>query len=316
MTGLLPVWTARVCRACRTAIAPGFAAGGITFCLTLALSGPTAVSASSTSAASDVRNGRIAFTALRYLNDSDFSTFVQTVQPDGSRRRTLPCATKVGLRGCDDSHPSYSQDGARLATSGVELGGVAIRQPGGRILRVVDGDGPVAWSPHRRFLAFSGFPFRLLDLRTNQSRRLRGRPNAVRWSRKGSLLFDSSVDEGFTVRRPDGRRRRILRGVSGFPADWSPGGRRFAYACNGICIAKSDGSGRRVLTRACAPLSDQDGFAWSPDGRKVVCVADRDRFGRLRGLITVDVRTKRIRVVIPGAVNIGPMDWQPLGRQK
>jgi hypothetical protein len=33
---------------------------------------------------------------------------------------------------------------------------------------------------------------------------------------------------------------------------------------------------------------------------------------RQTGSIAVNVRTKRLRVIVPGAVNIGAMDWQRL----
>lgn len=273
------------------------------------------------SADASQKNGRIAYTVFRYFNpgdDNDFHNFVRTVRPDGSGSRTLPCATPFGDRGCEDFDPAYSNDGHRLATSGFNGGGLVIRSPAGRILRRLDADGgPVAWSPGRRYLALTGFPLRIVDLRTDRVRRLGGdASDGVSWSPRGTLIYEGD-GEGFVTRKPSGRRQRILRRVPAyFPVEWAPGGRRFAYACDdgGVCAANPDGTRRRLLTTRCSTgLFDR--FAWSPDGREIACGSRSGLPARQTGLIAINVRSKRLRVVVRGAVNIGAIDWQPLPRR-
>lgn len=268
----------------------------------------------SVGAATD-KNGRIAYTVFQRANGGEFFASVRTVRPDGSRRRMLPCATPTAEGRCRDADPVYSQDGRRLATSGFETPGVAIRASQGRILRGLDETGPVAWSPGRRYLALASAPLRLFDLRDGRSRRLGGdASNAVAWSRQGTLLFGPSADRGdFVVREPSGRRSTILRNRQGdAPIDWAPSGRRFAYTCDGVCVARKDGGKRRLVTRRCSPFGR---FAWSPDGQQIACASRLGLGPKQRGLIAINVRTKRLRVIVRGGVNLGAIDWQPLPRR-
>lgn len=260
-----------------------------------------------------LRNGRIAYAVYQRQKDGRFFAFVRTVRPDGSRSRTLPCATPAGDGGCSDADPVYSHDGRRLATSGFETPGVAIRTTRGDVLREIDETGPVTWSPGRRYLALSTAPLRLLDLRDGRSRSLRGdASNAVAWSRQGSLLFGPGprLDRGdFVVREPSGGRKRILKNSDAeSPIDWAPSGRRFAYSDDGIRVASKDGTRRRLVTKKCSPYGQ---FAWSPDGKEIACDARLGLGPRKKGLIAVNIRTKRLRVIVPGALRIGAIDWQP-----
>lgn len=193
---------------------------------------------------------------------------------------------------------------------------IAIRRPTGRITRKIGTNGPVAWSPGGRYLALTGFPLRLFDLRADHTRRLHGdASDGVAWSPRGSLIF-AGGGKGVIVRKPSGRRKRILTGRAWFPVDWAPSGRRLAYACDdgGVCVANPDGTRRRRLTSRCS-TDLFDGIAWSPDGREIACQSRSGMPDRQTGLIAINVHTKRLRVIVRGALNIGAMDWQPRRRR-
>lgn len=82
----------------------------------------------------------------------------------------------------------------------------------------------------------------------------------------------------------------------------------------GVCVASPDGARRRVLTSRCS-TDLFDGVAWSPDGRQIACQSRSGMPDRQTGLIAINVRTKRLRLIVRGALHIGAMDWQPLPRR-
>lgn len=269
-------------------------------------------SAGHAAAGKRLENGRIAFTVVRGGDMNLAATRIVTVRPNGSGRRLLPCARRYARNRCYDVEPAYSNDGGRLASlsnNAVSFSEIVIRRPSGRIVRRRSCDCfDVAWSPGRRFLAFASFEVVLIDLRTWRQRRpLRmGAAETLAWSRQGTLVADDNLGTGpFTVREPNGRRRRIR--IAGQTPEWAPDGRRFAYTCSaGACVVSKTGKKNRVLPRG--RRCDQfGGLAWSPDGRELACFSTR-------GLIAIDLQTRRVRYVAPRVFEPGSIDWQPLPR--
>ena len=110
-------------------------------------------------------------------------------------------------------------------------------------------------------------------------------PLAGAWSPDGQRIAVVSVAHSFAdARNPtklglwvvngDGSdaRRVAAKATSGVPA-WSPNGRRIAFRRFDLFVVNADGSGLRRLTRHAENLR---WFAWSPDGRTIAYLRNRE----------------------------------------
>jgi TolB protein len=191
------------------------------------------------------------------------------VNADGSGLRNLG---RIAGPALFYSHPVWSPDGRTIYF--------------GRYLISTDGSGArklpnipliAVWSPDGRQIAFVA----------NRKTGLPG-PGAAR-SKDDSEIYVMNADGSGT------RRLTHNVGYDGEPA-WSPDGRKIAFQSkrgfvvgtgaqgNGeIYVMNADGSGKRNLTRNPA----QDGSpSWSPDGRRIAFVSNRD--GRDGGIYVMN----------------------------
>ena len=165
---------------------------------------------------------------IAYRHEDEQSGQIYVMNADGSQQRNL-----TRRRGLDYS-PAWSPDGRRIAFASVRAGKATIwvMRPDGsgrRRLSRVYGEYP-AWSPDGRKIAFDHVDF-------------------------GS----GSTDWDIWVMNADGSHARplIASGASEQGPAWSPDGRTIAYQSdrgapanyNRVWLARSDGSGRHLLTR-------------------------------------------------------------------
>ena len=231
----------------------------------------------------------------------DRQSEIYVMNADGSRKRNL-------TRRANDDYPTWSPDGRRIAF----LRATGSYRHHGYHLYVVNADGSglrnlmqiaavayfyshLVWSPDGRTIYFGRY---LISTDGSGARKLPYIPLIAVWSPDGrQIAFVGNRPRGgpcpckdnsdIYVMNADGSGTRRLThnvGYDGGPA-WSPDGRKIAFQSNRgfryrggmgngeIYVMNADGSGKRNLTRNPA----QDGSpSWSPDGRRIAFVSNRD----------------------------------------
>jgi dipeptidyl aminopeptidase/acylaminoacyl peptidase len=231
----------------------------------------------------------------------DFNGEIYVMNADGSRKRNL-------TRRANDDYPTWSPDGRRIAflrvtgsyrhhgyhLYAVNADGSGLRNLG-RIAATAYFQGQLVWSPDGRTIYSGRY---LISTDGSGARKLPYIPWTAVWSPDGrQIAFVGNRPRGgpcpckdnsdIYVMNADGSGTRRLThnvGYDGQPA-WSPDGQKIAFQSNRgfrkgvsqgvgeIYVMNADGSGKRNLTRNPA----QDGSpSWSPDGRRIAFVSNRD----------------------------------------
>jgi TolB protein len=135
-----------------------------------------------------------------------------------------------------------------------------------------------------------------------------------------------SSDELYVMNADGSGKRRLARSLSGNHwTAWSPDGRKLVFAIQargsaGLCdragdcnnelfLINADGSGLRRLTRNAVPDGDA---VWSPDGRKIAFLSQRDGTGADVFVMNADGSDQRNLTRKPGN-EVAPA-WSPDGR--
>lgn len=289
--------------------------------------------------------GRIAFVAPPDSCPNASVANVFSVLPDGRRRRRLTshsCSSTFNTGGA-----RWSPDGRRLLYLNRDLGDlprsptkfVVMRADGSRKRVAARADAADAvWAPDGKELAWVHYgekrgvyvgPFR------NPSERFIAYGTNPAWSPDGQSLalvepagFHESCYQLSIYDARSGARRRVLVAPSeqadftcvnaAVTPDWSPDGRRLAYAGTGarsgassrnyeIYVIGRDGGKARRLTHN---DSEDTQPVWSPDGRRI---AFSRSFARRNGLYLMRRDGTGERRLVADARGVG--GWQPLPRR-
>jgi Tol biopolymer transport system component len=234
------------------------------------------------------------------------------MRENGSHKRVLTPA------GRDDSDPSWSPDGLRIAFSFyngrrsriglLELGTGLVRDLG-------DGFNP-DWSPDGRRLVFldaEGFND-LLTMNANGTNRRRlglGETGIAdetdpAWSPDGTEI--AFVGDGlWIVGARTGKARRIRADGTPGAATWSPDGDTIAFDCGpgrfNVCLVRSDGTRFRGLTRKGSHPN------WSPRGG-LIATTRQDVLKP--GILVFRTNGKLVRALRNGSAK---PDWSPNGKR-
>lgn len=295
---------------------------------------------------SPVHNGRIFFSSasqfqelLTALNGVDSDIF--SVRANGTGLQQITSGRQV------DSSPESSPDGTAVAFDRsygciCRIGLVdALLTAGGDIFVIGDSgeqnltnspevsDRGPDWSPDGSQIAFARdryevtaeFDLYVMDVASGGMRLIAqgsGDQWDPSWSPDGSwIVYADPATRSLRIVRPDGTRNAVLVRFAERPVqtadlrppqapDWGPHDKIAFEFAGDIWVINADGSGLKRLTSEDA--WNDFGPAWSPDGRKIVFVSNRDGDNRL---YIMDADGRHVTEVVLGISLSGAPIYSP-----
>lgn len=292
----------------------------------IAVAAAAAIGSSGAQAASPGSNGRIAFGTGKGIG---------TVGPDGRGYKRITAG--------DDSTPSWSPDGSRIAfarRSGGQSDVWVVNADGSRLRRLTSAPGAEShpsWSPDGSKIAYDSAAGISLMRASGGSSSFVAAGSDPAWSPDGGRIayISNEVLPGdyrmgphgsvWTV-KPDGSDAQRVR-LTSYAADpdWSPDGSRIAFdmtsSAGAVAWTNADGSSDvNVLGDDFAEGSIMGSPGFSPDGRYVAYSRVAYPAGSASGVYSIAVETVSTgstrTIAVKGADRMITPDWQAVSAAK
>lgn len=247
---------------------------------------------------------------LVFLDAEGFDDLV-TMRADGSNRHRLKLK-RTGI--ADETDPSWSPRGDRIAFGGNGLYTVRPNGSGLRRLRREGRIGRASWSPNGQRIAFDCAVRRssicVVNADGSKLRKVTNLGQGPAWSRRGNVIASTADENSVVLVRPSGKLVRRIRAL--VAPSWSPDGRLIgAWEPDSTRLYATNATGRSLARLTNPALGGDAGPAWSPDGRML---AFRRKSRRGCALAVTDVASHKIRTLVAGTQTVGCLgrpDWSP-----